>query len=96
MNSVLSLTLKRVARDLQVDEKLVESVYKSYWKFIRNHISGIPMKELSEEELSSYDTNFNIPYIGKLYMDDTKIKNYKKQLNYYRNVKLKKDKADRL
>ena len=50
---------------------------------------------MSEDEFDHTNTNFNIPYIGKLYTDYDKIKKYNNQLNYYRNVKAKKNQANR-
>ena len=66
----------------------------SYWKFIRETVSSKPIKEISEEEFDSSNMNINLPYLGKLYADKNKLHNYKKQLNYYRNVKCKENKAN--
>ena len=50
---------------------------------------------MSLEELKSIDTNFNIPFIGKLYVDYETIQKYNRQLKFYQNVKCKKNKANR-
>ena len=96
MNNSLNLALRKASRNLCVDLKQVEAVYKSYWWFVRNHIESLPLREISEEEFASTVTNFNIPYIGKLYTSYDKIQKYKNQLKYYKDVKLKKNKATRL
>lgn len=60
--------------------EVVETAYKSYWKFIKKTIQELPLKEdLSEEEFLKLRTNFNIVSLGKL------------SCNYdrYKNVKLK-------
>lgn len=91
-NSLLNTAYKNVARKLCIDPSKVEEVYKSYWKFVKEHISDIGyVMEMSKEEIDSTDTNFNIPYIGKLYMDFTKLDNYKKQLKKYENATAKKN-----
>ena len=96
MNNSLNLALKRTARNLCVDIKLVENVYKSYWCFIKEHIASLPLREMSKEEFDSAVSNFNLPYIGKLYVDYERIERYKRQLNYYQDAKTKENKANRL
>lgn len=91
MNNSLNLALKQASRNLNVDVKLVEKVYKSYWGFIRDRIESLPLKTMTEEEFSSVDHNFNIPFIGKLYVDYEKIEKYNRQLKFYQDVKAKKD-----
>lgn len=57
----------KVAKELNLPEELVKNTYKAYWKFIRDSIESLPIKEnLSEEEFSQLRTNFNIPSLGKL------------------------------
>lgn len=50
---------------------------------------------MTEEEFRKATTNFNIPYIGKLYVSYDKIEKYKRQLKNYQNVRTKKDQACR-
>ena len=91
MNSnSLNLALRQTARKLSIPLELVEKIYYSYWSFIKDTAISLPLKEGIEEELSVH-TNFNIPYIGKLYVDYDKVRKYNNQLNYYQNVKSKKD-----
>ena len=48
--------------------QLILDTYKSFWGFIKENISELPLKEgLSEEDFNSYKKNFNLPYLGKLY-----------------------------
>ena len=98
MNSnALNLALKQASRKLSVDARLVESVYRSYWKFVHDYINNIgSVTELSKEEFDSIDKNFNIPYIGKLYMDYDKLQKYKRRLKNYQDVKAKESEANRL
>lgn len=58
---------KKAAKDLDIPIKVVEYAYKSYWKFIRDTIQNLPLKEdLSEEDFKKLKTNFNIVSLGKL------------------------------
>lgn len=48
-------------------EKVVQDTYKAYWKFIRETIEKLPLKDVDENMFNTLRTNFNLPYIGKLY-----------------------------
>ena len=97
MNNTLNLALRKVARNLSVDQKLVEQVYKSYWMFIKEHISSLPLRELSQEEYDSTVSNVNLPYLGKLYVNYNKLRNYQEaREKFYQDVKAKESETDRL
>ena len=97
MNNTLNLAIRKVSRKLSVDQKLVEQVYKSYWMFIKEHISSLPLRELSQEEYDSTVSNVNLPYLGKLYVDYNKLGKYKERREkLYKDVEVKESEADRL
>lgn len=81
---------------MSLDPHYVDMVYKSYWKYIKEHAGMHVIKDMSPEESISATFNFNIPYIGKLYVPSDKIEKYHRQLNYYRNVRNQENKACRL
>ena len=95
MNNTLNLVIKKTARKLNVDPNLVENVYKSYWSFIKERVSEQPLRDMSQEEFDSSESNFNLPYIGKLYTSYDKIEKYRRRLKFYKDVKDKESKADR-
>lgn len=67
--------VKIVANDLNIEESIVNRIYKYYWKYIKETIKGIPLKDnISIEELKKYKTGFNIPSLGKLVCNFNKIK----------------------
>ena len=85
---------KKVAEEMNIPVEVVEFAYKSYWKFIKDTIQELPLKEdLSEEEFAKLKTNFNIVSLGKLSCTYDRYKKKKKQLEYRLNryVKDKKD-----
>lgn len=85
---------KKVSEELNIPEDIVGKVYKAYWKFIRDSISSLPLKEdLSEEDFNKLRTNFNIPHIGKLTCTYDRYKRVKQRLNYKKNDKGKEDQA---
>lgn len=96
MNNTLNVVIRKVARELGIDYKVAEHIYKSYWYFIKNHISSLPLKDFEQTEFKNTITNINLPYIGKLYTNQDKIEKYKRQLKYYRDVKAKKSKTNRV
>lgn len=96
MNNTLNLALRKVARNLSVDQKLVEQVYKSYWCFIKEHISSLPLRDLSQEEYDSTISNINLPFLGKLYVNYGKLAKYQEQRKLYKDVKAEENKANRL
>ena len=58
---------EKVSWELNISVKVVEYAYKSYWKFIREKIKELPLKDIKdEEEFLKLRTNFNIPSLGKL------------------------------
>jgi len=95
-NSVLNSALKQASRELGVDYKMVELVYRSYWKFIKEHVSSIVLRDMTKEEFDSVITNFNIPYLGKLYVVYDRIENFKRKQKIIQDVKAENDKASRL
>ena len=95
-NSVLNSALKLTARKLSVDYKVVEAVYRSYWKFVKNTVDTKSFKGISKDEFDTLTTNFNIPYIGKLYASYDKIQKHNNQIKYCQDVKAKKNQANRL
>lgn len=57
----------RVSRETGVDKRVVKTAYRLYWRFIKDTIAKLPLKEdLTEEEFNKLRTNFNIPSLGKL------------------------------
>lgn len=59
---------KKLSEELNIPEEVVDVAYKSFFEFIREKISELPLKEtLSEEDFNKLRTNFNIPSLGKLH-----------------------------
>lgn len=74
---------KEVAERLNVSPQIVLAVYKAFWKHIKSNIESLPLKQdISEEDFNSYKTNYNLPYIGKLYCNYDSLVNAKKKLKY--------------
>lgn len=80
----------QVSEELNLPSRVVDKVYKSYWKFIRSTIQELPLKEeLNEEEFQKLRTNFNIPSLGKLSCTYDRVKRVKERYKYIRNLREK-------
>lgn len=75
----------KVAADMGIPIKVVRAAYLSQWRFIRNTIEALPLKEeLSEEEFNQLRTSFNLPSLGKIYTTRDKIQRTKRKIDYLR------------
>ena len=82
-------TIDYVANKLKLPQEVVKEAYESYWKFIRQIISELPLKdELSEEEFNKLRTNFNVPSLGKLAVTWDR---YKAIKDRYKHIKKLRD-----
>lgn len=74
-----------ISQELDIPKEVVLESYRSFWKFIREKIKELPLKEdLTEEEFNELRTNFNIPSIGKL---SCTYERYQYIKNNYKNFK---------
>lgn len=85
---------KKVSEELNIPVEVVKAAYLSYWRFIKETIQELPLKEdLSEEEFSKLKTNFNIVSLGKLSCNYDRYKKVK-QKEQYINAKNKENQAN--
>lgn len=75
--------LKKLSTEMNLQEEVIDTAYKSFFEFIRESISKLPLKDdLTEEEFNKLKTNFNIPSLGKLHCTYERYLNKKKQYHY--------------
>ena len=87
--------IKKVSDELQLPEELVSRTYDAYWKFIRESISSLPLKDnLSRESFDELKTNFNIPALGKLSCNYQRYTGVKKQFEKFKDLKDVHNKED--
>jgi hypothetical protein len=80
--------ITKVAEELGLPESLVNETYKSFWRYVRETIKELPLKEdLSQEEFDKLQTNFNIPSIGKLSCTWNRYNGVKKQFEKFKELK---------
>lgn len=87
--------INKVAQELKLPQSIVRSTYKAYWRFIRETIQELPLKEdIDEEQFSKLKTNFNIPSLGKLSCTIDRYKNVKKKFAYIQNLREQNNAGD--
>ena len=66
--------LMSIASDTGVSYKEVEEIYLSTFKMIRSTVNALPIKQLeTKKEITALKTNFNIPKLGKMYLNINKV-----------------------
>ena len=61
--------VSRVSNSTSLSKALVNKVYKTYWRTVKEYIESLPLKQnLPEEEFLKLRPNVNIPSIGKFYV----------------------------
>lgn len=82
--------IERVSEKTGISKDIVNRTYKAYWKYIRETISSIPLKnDIDKEEFSKLRTNFNIPSLGKLTCNYDRYLGVRKRFNYIKKLREK-------
>ena len=78
----------KVSQDMGLPPEVVDIAYKSYWKFIKQTIQSLPLKDdISEEDFTKLRTNFNIPSLGKLTCTFDRMMGVKKRFKYIKRLR---------
>ena len=81
----------KVSKELDIPVEVVDAAYKSYWKFIKQTIQSLPLKDdIDEEDFAKLRTNFNIPSLGKLTCTYDRMLGVKKRFNFIKQIREKK------
>ena len=72
--------IEKLSKELGLPKSVIEGTYRNWWKYIKLHIEELPLKEdLTEEQFKKLRPNFNLPYLGKLYVDYDRYKRVKEK-----------------
>lgn len=78
----------KVSQEMDIPLEVVDTAYKSYWKFIKQTMQSLPLKDdISEEEFAKLRTNFNIPSLGKLTCTFDRMMGVKKRFKYIKRLR---------
>ena len=90
--------IEKVAKNHNLPYQVVDRTYKGFWKFIRESLSALPMKEeMTEEEFSQLRTSINVPSLGKFLCDYDSYMRMRKRLmciNKIRTYEYKENSTD--
>ena len=80
--------IDKVSQEMGLPPEVVDTAYKSYWKFIKQTIQSLPLKDdISEEDFTKLRTNFNIPSLGKLTCTFDRMVGVKKRFKYIKRLR---------
>ena len=80
--------IDKVSQEMGLLPEVVDTAYKSYWKFIKQTIQSLPLKDdISEEDFTKLRTNFNIPSLGKLTCTFDRMMCVKKRFKYIKRLR---------
>lgn len=78
----------KISQEMDIPLEVVDIAYKSYWKFIKQTIQSLPLKnDISEEEFAKLRTNFNIPSLGKMTCTFDRMVGIKKKFKYIKRLR---------
>ena len=78
----------KVSQEMNIPLEVVDTAYKSYWKFIKQTIQSSPLKDdISEEDFTKLRTNFNVPSLGKLTCTYDRMMGVKKRFKYIKRLR---------
>lgn len=87
--------VNRVSGDTSISPDIVDKAYKAFWKYIRDSIESLPLKDKhTEEEFSDLRTNFNISSLGKLTCTFDRYIGIGKRFEHIKKLREKNEKAD--
>ena len=82
----------KVSSNTGIPVEVVNAAYKSYWRFIKETIQSLPLKNnIDEEEFAKLRTNFNIPSLGKLTCTYDRMIGVKKRYKYIKRIREKNE-----
>ena len=80
--------ISKVSQEMDIPLEVVDTAYKSYWKFIKQTIQSLPLNDdISEEDFTKLRTNFNIPSLGKLTCTYDRMMGVKKRFKYIKRLR---------
>lgn len=85
MDKVIETIINQVAKELEVDPKEVERILVSPYKMMKETIQVLELKGKTYDECDQMKTNFNMPGLFKLYLNEYKINELNRNKDEIRN-----------
>lgn len=79
-----------------IEEEVVISVYRQYWRQIKAHMDALPLKdgEIDEQTFNSVFNSFSLQHLGKIWCDYKRYKGVKKSIEIKKQKSHDKNKKD--
>lgn len=84
---------EKIAINNNISPQVVKNIYESMFRFIQNRVREVDnLDTKTEEEFKELRLNFNVPLLGKFYINHASIQRLKnKKQYYYEHIKNKED-----
>lgn len=87
--------IQEVSENTGLSINIIDKAYKAFWKYIRESIKNLPLKEdLKDEEFLKLRTNFNIPSLGKLVCTHQRYLKVKDNFNHIKELRKRNEEVD--
>lgn len=90
MQQHLEEILNEASKELGLPYDQCKEAYMSQWRFIREKISELPLKDIEEDKFCELRPNFNLPSFGKLYVTEEYFRNTRNKFNLIRELRKRK------
>lgn len=95
LDDKLKRIIKLISIECKIPEATVEVAYRLYWKFIKESLEAIPVKDIqSQEEFNKYRTSINLPSLGKIFITFDKVQKQRRRYEYLVKLFNKKEEED--
>lgn len=81
MDKVIETIINELAKENNVESKEIEKILIAPYKMMRERIQALELKGKLYEECEGMKTNFNIPGMCKVYLNEYKINDLNKKKN---------------
>lgn len=75
---VTKVDFQKIADKYGMTKGDIKNIYYDTFEFIYKTISSLEYTKMSDEELNAIKTSFNLPGLGKLYLDKHLVKKFAK------------------
>lgn len=92
MQSEYYRAIEKVSKELNINPKQVDKIYRAYTRNLITRLSSVPFETIRlKEDFNNIQASINLPSIGKIYCDWEGFLNVLKRKDY---VKCKENKID--
>lgn len=87
--------VRQTSEEMDIPFEVCKAAYLAQWQFIRDTIQELPLKTIPIEEFDSLRPNFNVPSLGKFYIEKNNFVKLRKAFEFINKKKQENDKGKR-